>query len=483
MDPCGCVVELDSAFRTARVLHRLQQHLNDSTAGAAYDRAAAGRREPERRVDTCQVLRPTAEALAVASRYHPDPRLRFVWVDVSGTTCTHEFHAERNEGCDKDTGGEAADVCEREGPWDKVTAWLHTLAQDTVLLRYVVSVYPVPINNKESILKRMHTLVESAPESDSDRPRDVGSGVDEMDIVATVASALNHRGPVRLQVRARPNDKQGALLRRLGSALAAAPHCVVFSPTQYTHTVTVVDDRQVGGTKKEASTVQGDGSLWYAICPRSVLEPVFDAKRRIEADSRSICRAEWKLREAMHDPFVVAALIQAARLDRGARALDLGAAPGGWTTVLTEHCDVVVAVDPAELDSEVAAHPRVRHLQVQAVDAIGSLKAEAEQESQGDCGTFHILVSDMNSGGWGQATADAVVQVGAAGLLCDGAALVLTVKGCEKASAVQLERQVDVITSTLVAGGFVEPRCGHMLANTAWERTVFAVWRRNASES
>ena len=47
----------------------------------------------------------------------------------------------------------------------------------------------------------------------------------------------------------------------------------------------------------------------------------------------------------------------------GKRALDLGAAPGGWTECLLDRGASVVAVDPGALDDAVARRPGVRHIQ------------------------------------------------------------------------------------------------------------------------
>ena len=41
----------------------------------------------------------------------------------------------------------------------------------------------------------------------------------------------------------------------------------------------------------------------------------------------------------------------------GSHALDLGAAPGGWTEVLLDRGASVVAVDPGALDESVATRP------------------------------------------------------------------------------------------------------------------------------
>lgn len=92
------------------------------------------------------------------------------------------------------------------------------------------------------------------------------------------------------------------------------------------------------------------------------------------ASGREISRAEFKLKEA----------IRKFRLDlAGGRAVDLGAAPGGWTKVLADAGMSVVAVDPAALDERVARLPSVTHVRSKAED----LACEEE---------FDLLVNDMN---------------------------------------------------------------------------------------
>lgn len=46
----------------------------------------------------------------------------------------------------------------------------------------------------------------------------------------------------------------------------------------------------------------------------------------------------------------------------GDLVLDLGAAPGGWSFVALSHGAEVIAVDRADLDPQVASHPRLTHL-------------------------------------------------------------------------------------------------------------------------
>jgi 23S rRNA (cytidine2498-2'-O)-methyltransferase len=69
-------------------------------------------------------------------------------------------------------------------------------------------------------------------------------------------------------------------------------------------------------------------------------------------------RAYLKLWEAM--------TVQGIRPAAGARVLDLGAAPGGWTWVLAAAGCAVVAVDKADLAPPLMRHPRVKHLRESA---------------------------------------------------------------------------------------------------------------------
>lgn len=71
-------------------------------------------------------------------------------------------------------------------------------------------------------------------------------------------------------------------------------------------------------------------------------------------------------------------------LDRFANALDLGAAPGGWTSVLLDRGLKVTAVDPAALDPSLEGHPRLQHLRRNAADL------------SFPPGTFDLLVCDMS---------------------------------------------------------------------------------------
>ena len=97
-------------------------------------------------------------------------------------------------------------------------------------------------------------------------------------------------------------------------------------------------------------------------------------ERRFKREPEQVSRAEFKLLEALE--------LFAVKLPPAGRALDLGAAPGGWTRQMAARGLQVVAVDPAALDPRVAALPGVTHIRrtLQAAK-IG--------------GEFDVLVNDM----------------------------------------------------------------------------------------
>lgn len=95
-----------------------------------------------------------------------------------------------------------------------------------------------------------------------------------------------------------------------------------------------------------------------------------------------ISRAEFKLLEAL-DVFKI------TLPDRG-RALDLGAAPGGWTAILRQKGFTVVAVDPAELHPALKKDPGVQHRRLTAETYLETLSTQHSALS-----TFPVIVNDM----------------------------------------------------------------------------------------
>ena len=81
-------------------------------------------------------------------------------------------------------------------------------------------------------------------------------------------------------------------------------------------------------------------------------------KIHFRKSAQDISRAKFKLMEAI--------VRFRVRLPVGGRALDLGAAPGGWTSVLLESGLRVVAVDTGLLDPRLQGHPGLEFRQVNA---------------------------------------------------------------------------------------------------------------------
>ncbi|MCL4267335.1 MAG: 50S rRNA methyltransferase [Anaerolineae bacterium] len=97
---------------------------------------------------------------------------------------------------------------------------------------------------------------------------------------------------------------------------------------------------------------------------------------RFARQSGQISRAEFKLLEAL--------AVFHLELPAGGVALDLGAAPGGWTRILRQKGQFVTAVDPAALHPSLYQDKNMRHLR---------LSAEAYLQQPPD--RFDLIVNDM----------------------------------------------------------------------------------------
>lgn len=165
-------------------------------------------------------------------------------------------------------------------------------------------------------------------------------GVRAIDINDAVAAALATRGPVPPYDRRNPNE-------------------IV--------SITLTRDRLRAGVSTAAEN----------------LSPWPGGARRFAASDASPSRAEHKLEEALElFPELLAGLEIGP--SRQPRALDLGAAPGGWTQVLANLDFEVTAIDPAALSPNVLADPRVRHLRI-----------TAEQHLERSNDRFDLVVNDV----------------------------------------------------------------------------------------
>jgi 23S rRNA (cytidine2498-2'-O)-methyltransferase len=127
---------------------------------------------------------------------------------------------------------------------------------------------------------------------------------------------------------------------------------------------------------------KGEPPIFYlgASLARHNLSDWAGGMRRFAREEGQISRAEFKLLEA----------IELFDLELPARgtALDLGAAPGGWTRVLRGFEQYVTAVDPGDLDPRLANDRGVRHKR---------MTAEEYLDSGPD--PFDIIVNDMRMDG------------------------------------------------------------------------------------
>ena len=98
--------------------------------------------------------------------------------------------------------------------------------------------------------------------------------------------------------------------------------------------------------------------------------------RKYAKGERPFTRAEFKLREALK--------VFNVQVSEDYSALDVGAAPGGWTKVLSEKVGRVVAVDPAELHPSIMEYENVEHLKIRA------------ENLSSEYSGFDLLTNDMN---------------------------------------------------------------------------------------
>jgi 23S rRNA (cytidine2498-2'-O)-methyltransferase len=142
-------------------------------------------------------------------------------------------------------------------------------------------------------------------------------------------------------------------------------------------------------------------------------------ERRFKRYEGQINRSEFKLLEAL-DVFGIAP---------SGSALDLGAAPGGWSKVLADAgCDVV-AVDPADLDERLP--PRVRHFRGTTGEFM-----RAERKDR-----YDLIVNDMRM----DARMSARTQVSLADHLTPSGLAVMTLKIGRRAPLAEVRDAVRVL--------------------------------------
>ncbi|WP_240941689.1 SAM-dependent methyltransferase [Paenibacillus sp. HB172176] len=110
--------------------------------------------------------------------------------------------------------------------------------------------------------------------------------------------------------------------------------------------------------------------------PRDMLSDWPGGAVRFQREEGQISRAKFKLLEAERSFSLQYASFR--------RALDVGAAPGGWTSLLLERGLSVTSIDPAEMHESLSAYPTFTHVKKNASEV--KLKEAA----------FDLLVCDMS---------------------------------------------------------------------------------------
>ncbi len=254
---------------------------------------------------------------------------------------------------------------------DKRLTILETLAPGTTLCTSSDAAALMNLAVKQRPVFARHLAPVQAEVSLSNTEQDVG----ELALAIAKLPTFTHleRG-VRFAVQSRfvQNEDQpvkrayssGHLNQMLAEAIAEETGAVEFiKKPQIVVSVLCTPEKAYLGI----STVQENLSDWPG------------GMRHFAQTPEQISRSEFKLLEALE--------VFGVTLSSEGRALDLGAAPGGWTRLLLEAGMHVVAVDPAKLDPRLARHPRLEHYRGLAQDYL----EEAIKKQK----RFDVIANDM----------------------------------------------------------------------------------------
>lgn len=140
-----------------------------------------------------------------------------------------------------------------------------------------------------------------------------------------------------------------------------------------------------------------------------------------------VSRAEWKLEELFK-------VFDVPLPSSSARALDLGASPGGWTRILRSRGYEVWAVDPGDLHPRVAADPAVHHVRTTAGRFLSAADKQGGQP-------FDLIVNDMRM----VAERSCRVVLDAADRLVPGGIAIMTLKVTRQRATKTMERALRLL--------------------------------------
>ena len=189
-------------------------------------------------------------------------------------------------------------------------------------------------------------------------------------------------------------------------------------------------------------------------------------------------RAELKIAEALQ---LLCPRVSEAVFSRPLLALDVGAAPGGWTGFLATrdpgHVSVL-AIDPGQLSESVASLRNVRHLACKAEKVSGGGGRVLQEEAERIAGAewrdqMRLLVCDANMD-IRDTLRELVLPL--AEFLSARALLIVTLKLGRRVGVDGVERKVDAARQLLTAAGFdpISIRVEWLFGNSRNERTIFA---------
>ena len=180
-------------------------------------------------------------------------------------------------------------------------------------------------------------------------------------IVKEAQQSLRDAKSFSVQVRRSSSAEYDALelQRSIADGLKESGFILSVNNPDYIISVYIFKDVVYEGTSKAEDNLSSwpGGMRRYAMLPETV------------------SRAEFKLLEALEYLGIDVS---------GGHALDLGAAPGGWSRVLAERGCKVDAVDPAELAESVVRNPAVTHY-----------KCLAQEFAEHNNKQYDVIVNDM----------------------------------------------------------------------------------------
>ena len=191
----------------------------------------------------------------------------------------------------------------------------------------------------------------------------------------------------------------------------------------------------------------GEGTMYAGVSTATANRSRWNGGAAHYANEGVLSRAAHKLTEAL-EVFGLAHGMNggAPIVSTQTRALDLGAAPGGWTKVLLEAGAHVIAVDPGALDTRLANHPRLRYVcataqrffaeAAKATDRAKTPKADNMADAR-----YDLIVNDMKMDMYESAR----IMCDAAFLLAPNGHAIMTLKLKPGQGPAKIKKALDIL--------------------------------------